>query len=42
MGTVAATYGYLGSNADVATWGADAHIADPLELIALLNQRKSA
>ena len=42
MGTVAATYGYLGSNADVATWSADAHIADPLELIALLNQRKSA
>jgi N-acetyl-D-muramate 6-phosphate phosphatase len=42
MGTVAATYGYLGSNNDVTRWGADAHISDPLELIPLLNQRKSA
>ena len=36
MGTVAATYGYLGSNADTLKWGAHAHIAHPLELMALL------
>ena len=36
MGTVAAAYGYLGSNADTALWGAQAHIASPLELLALL------
>lgn len=42
MGTVAATYGYLGGNNDVADWGADAHIGNPLELMALLNQRKTA
>jgi len=42
MGTVAATYGYLGSNNDVAKWGAHAHINHPLELPALLKWRKSA
>jgi 2-phosphoglycolate phosphatase len=36
MGTVAATYGYLGSNADTLKWGAHAHIGHPLELVALL------
>ncbi|MBE7942026.1 MULTISPECIES: HAD-IA family hydrolase [Ramlibacter] len=36
MPTVAATYGYLGSNADTALWGADAHIRSPLELLSLL------
>lgn len=37
MGTVAATYGYLGSNADTRRWGAHARIDSPLELLALLN-----
>ncbi len=36
MGTVAATYGYLGANADTQRWGADAHIHSPLELLSLL------
>jgi phosphoglycolate phosphatase len=36
MGTVAATYGYLGGNADTLLWGAHAHVADPLELLPLL------
>jgi 2-phosphoglycolate phosphatase len=36
MATVAATYGYLGGNADVAGWGADADIGDPSELLSLL------
>jgi len=36
MPSVAATYGYLGSNADTVLWGADAHIHSPLELLALL------
>lgn len=36
MGTVAATYGYLGSQADTRQWGAHAHIHSPLELLALL------
>jgi 2-phosphoglycolate phosphatase len=36
MGTVAATYGYLGSNADTLLWGANAHIHSPLELLPLL------
>jgi phosphoglycolate phosphatase-like HAD superfamily hydrolase len=35
MGTVAATYGYLGSNADTRQWGAHAQIDSPLELLAL-------
>jgi 2-phosphoglycolate phosphatase len=36
MPTVAATYGYLGSTAEVGAWQADAHIANPLDLLALL------
>ncbi len=36
MGTVAATYGYLGGNADCLRWGAHAQVADPLDLLALL------
>ncbi|WP_048437817.1 HAD family hydrolase [Caenimonas sp. SL110] len=36
MGTVAATYGYLGSAGDTQAWGASAHIKTPLELLALL------
>jgi phosphoglycolate phosphatase len=36
MGTVAATYGYLGHNADTAAWGAHAHISSPLALLDLL------
>ena len=36
MGTVAATYGYLGSNADALNWGAHAHIDAPPELLRLL------
>jgi 2-phosphoglycolate phosphatase len=42
MGTVAATYGYLGSNADVYVWRADAHIANPSELLALLKNTGEA
>jgi N-acetyl-D-muramate 6-phosphate phosphatase len=42
MGTVAATYGYLGSNADTLLWGADAHIHFPLELLALLKSGAQA
>jgi 2-phosphoglycolate phosphatase len=36
MGTVAATYGYLGSAGDTQAWGANAHIRAPLELLSLL------
>jgi N-acetyl-D-muramate 6-phosphate phosphatase len=36
MATVAATYGYLGRSGDACGWGAHAHIASPLELLALL------
>ena len=36
MPTVAATYGYLGGNADTLRWGADACIGHPGELLALL------
>lgn len=36
MGTVAATYGYLGHAAETARWGAHASIATPLELLSLL------
>lgn len=42
MRTVAATYGYLGSNADVYVWEAHAHIASPLELLGLLKSGPSA
>jgi N-acetyl-D-muramate 6-phosphate phosphatase len=42
MRTVAASYGYLGSNADTQLWGADAHIHSPLELLALLQSVRKA
>jgi phosphoglycolate phosphatase len=42
MPTVAAMYGYLGSNAKTHEWGADAHIASPLELVALLKNGPAA
>lgn len=41
MGTVAATYGYLGST-DVKDWGADCHIETPLALLSLLRSRALA
>lgn len=41
MGTVAATYGYLGST-DVREWGADTHIETPLALLGLLKFRPVA
>lgn len=41
MGTVAATYGYLGST-DVSQWGADTHIETPLALLDLLKYRAVA
>jgi N-acetyl-D-muramate 6-phosphate phosphatase len=41
MGTVAATYGYLGST-DVSQWGADSHIETPLALLRLLKSRAVA
>jgi phosphoglycolate phosphatase len=36
MGTVAATYGYLGQKVDPLQWGADATINSPGELLQLL------
>ena len=36
MQTVAATYGYLGSNTDALAWGAQAQIKSPLDLLPLL------
>lgn len=36
MGTVAATYGYLGQKNDVASWGAHAVIQTPIDLLPLL------
>lgn len=36
MSTVAACYGYLGFGADVASWGADAEVSSPLQLLKLL------
>lgn len=36
MGTVAATYGYLGNRADTSQWGAHAAIKSPLALLQLL------
>lgn len=36
MQTVAARYGYLGRDADVSSWGADAEITYPLGLLKLL------
>ena len=38
MGTVAATYGYLGRKSDVAAWGAHAAINSPLELLQVLSK----
>jgi phosphoglycolate phosphatase len=38
MRTVAATYGYMGTEADVTLWEADAAIASPLELLKLLEE----
>ncbi|MDO8443579.1 MAG: HAD-IA family hydrolase [Candidatus Azambacteria bacterium] len=37
MGTVAATYGYLGQQTDVSQWRAHAAINSPLQLLKLLN-----
>jgi phosphoglycolate phosphatase len=36
MPTVAARYGYLGLDADVSTWGADAEVHSPLQLLKFL------
>jgi phosphoglycolate phosphatase len=41
MGTVAATYGYLGAT-DVKEWGADVNIETPLALLPLLRFRQPA
>ena len=37
MGTIAATYGYLGGGTDIAQWGAHAEIKSPLALLQLLH-----
>ncbi len=37
MRTVAATYGYMGSQADAALWQADVSISSPLQLLQVLN-----
>jgi phosphoglycolate phosphatase len=37
MHTVAAVYGYLGANSDIASWGAHASISKPSHLLGLLN-----
>ncbi|MGA0609104.1 phosphoglycolate phosphatase [Caldimonas sp. KR1-144] len=39
MPSVAATYGYLGEDGNVAAWGADALIDAPIDLLALLATR---
>lgn len=36
MRTVVAAYGYLGAAADIASWGADASLATPVDLLSLL------
>ncbi len=36
MGTVAALYGYLGTGPHVSTWGADAEVDSPLQVLKLL------
>jgi N-acetyl-D-muramate 6-phosphate phosphatase len=36
MWTVAARYGYLGAGSDVASWGADAEVSSPLQVLQLL------
>jgi N-acetyl-D-muramate 6-phosphate phosphatase len=38
MGTVAATYGYLGAQADISRWNAHLHIDSPLDLLKSLKQ----
>ncbi|MDM0113536.1 phosphoglycolate phosphatase [Variovorax sp. J22R133] len=38
MRTVAATYGYLGAEADTTLWNADASISTPSALLALLSE----
>ena len=38
MGTVAATYGYLGQQSDISRWNAHLHINSPLDLLKSLNQ----
>jgi len=38
MRTVAATYGYMGAQADVTLWQADAAITSPMDLLQLLEQ----
>jgi phosphoglycolate phosphatase len=42
MTTVAATYGYLGSNGNTTAWGAHAQIRTPFELLPLLKFRPQA
>lgn len=42
MGTVAAAYGYLGSNSDTLAWGAHAQIKSPFDLLPLLKFRLRA
>jgi N-acetyl-D-muramate 6-phosphate phosphatase len=37
MGTVAATYGYLGQQTDISRWNAHLHIDSPLDLLKFLN-----
>jgi 2-phosphoglycolate phosphatase len=37
MGTVAATYGYLGAQTDISRWNAHLHIDSPLDLLKFLN-----
>ena len=41
MATVAAAWGYLGQNASVADWGADAVVQSPFDLLMLLKSAKS-
>jgi phosphoglycolate phosphatase len=41
MATVAATYGYLGSQADVLRWKADATVDAPLQVLLLLADLKT-
>ncbi|MEJ7685796.1 MAG: HAD-IA family hydrolase [Variovorax sp.] len=38
MQTVAAAYGYMGAQADMTSWNADASIASPMALLQLLEQ----
>jgi hypothetical protein len=38
MGTVAATYGYLGQESDISRWNAHLHIDSPMDLLKFLNK----